>query len=72
MLDRIKVDQTVFAGKQTIRGLCVMVDFVLKLRGGGNTADDIVREYPDLEKEDVVQADKFGAWLATGKTFGTG
>ena len=38
---------------------------MLKLRGGGNTADDIVREYPDLEKEDVVQADKYGAWLAT-------
>ncbi len=72
MLDRIEVDQTVFAGKQTIRGLRVTVDFVLKLRGDGNTADDIVREYPDLEKEDVGQADKYGAGLATEKTSGIG
>jgi len=56
MLERIKVDQTVFAEKQTIRGLRVTVDFVLKLRDDGNTADDIVREYPDPDKEDGYQA----------------
>jgi len=31
-------------------------------------ADDIVREYPELEKEDVYQAAKYGAWLASEKT----
>jgi len=30
-----------------------------------NMADDIVRDYPDLEKEDVYQAARYGAWLAT-------
>jgi uncharacterized protein (DUF433 family) len=32
------------------------VDFVLKLLGEGYTADEIVREYPELEKEDIYQA----------------
>ncbi len=68
MLDRIKVDPTVCAGKPTIQGLRITVDFVLKLLGDGYTAYDIVREYPDLEKEDVYQAAKYGAWLASEKT----
>jgi uncharacterized protein (DUF433 family) len=43
----------------------VTVDFVLKLLGDGYTADDIAREYPELEKEDVYQAARYGAWLAS-------
>jgi uncharacterized protein (DUF433 family) len=68
MLDRIKVNPGVCEGKPTIRGLRITVDFVLKLLGDGYTADDIVREYPELEKEDVYQAAKYGAWLASEKT----
>jgi uncharacterized protein (DUF433 family) len=46
----------------------ITVDFVLKLLGDGYTAEEIVREYPELEKEDVYQAAKYGAWLASEKT----
>ena len=72
MLDRIKVDPGVCEGKPTIRGLRITADFVLKLLGDGYTADDIVREYPELEKEDVYQAAKYGAWLASEKTSALG
>jgi len=65
MLDRIRIDPTVCEGKPTIRGMRVTVDFVLKLLGDGYTADDIAREYPELEKEDVYQAARYGAWLAS-------
>jgi uncharacterized protein (DUF433 family) len=68
MLDRIRVDPKVCDGQPTIRGLRITVTFVLKLLGDGYTADDIVREYPELEKEDVYQAAKYGAWLASEKT----
>ena len=68
MLDRIKIDPRVCEGKPTIRGMRITVDFVLKLLGDGYTAEDIVREYPELEKEDVYQAAKYGAWLASEKT----
>lgn len=68
MLDRIRVNPQVCEGKPTIRGMRITVDFVLKLIGDGYTADDIVREYPELEKEDVYQAAKYGAWLASEKT----
>jgi len=68
MLDRIRVDPGVCAGKPTIRGLRITVDFVLKLLGDGYTAADIAREYPELEKEDVYQAARYGAWLASERT----
>ncbi len=68
MLDRIKIDPNVCEGKPTIRGLRFTVDFLLKLLGDGYTADDIVREYPELEKEDIYQAAKYGAWLASERS----
>lgn len=65
MLDRIRVDPKVCEGKATIRGLRITVDFVLKLLGDGYDANEIVKEYPELEREDVLQAAKYGAWLAS-------
>jgi uncharacterized protein (DUF433 family) len=67
-LDRIRVVPGVCEGMPTIRGLRITVEFVLKLLGDGYAADEIVREYPELEKEDVYQAARFGAWLAGQRT----
>jgi uncharacterized protein (DUF433 family) len=61
MHNRIKIDPTVYDGKLTIRGMRITVEFVLKVLGDGYTADDIARNYPELEKEDVYQAAKYGA-----------
>lgn len=70
MLDRIQVDPRVCEGKPTLRGLRITVDFVLKLIGDGYTADEIVAEYPELEREDVLQAARYGAWLASERSSG--
>jgi uncharacterized protein (DUF433 family) len=51
-----------------IRGLRITGEFVLELLGDGYTASDIVREYPEIEEEDVYQAARYGAWLATERT----
>jgi uncharacterized protein (DUF433 family) len=66
MLDRITIRPDVCQGKPTIRGMRITVEFVLKLLGDGYTAEEIVREYPELEHEDVNQAVQYGEWL-TGK-----
>lgn len=68
MLDRIKVNPAICEGKPTIRNLRITVDFILKLLGDGYTTDEIIMNYPELEKEDVYQAAKYGAWLASEKT----
>lgn len=48
------------------------MELVLKLLGDGYTADEIVREYPELEKDDVYQAAKYAASLARGRRTGVG
>jgi uncharacterized protein (DUF433 family) len=68
MPDRIKIDPAVCEGKPTIRGKRITADFVLKLLGDGYNAEDIVREYEELERKDVYQAAKYGGWLASEKT----
>lgn len=66
--DRIKIVPGLCEGRPTFRGLRLTVEFMLKLLGDGYTADDIVREYPELQKDDVFQAAKYGAWLASQRT----
>jgi uncharacterized protein (DUF433 family) len=68
MLDRITINPDMCEGKPTVRNLRITVDFILKLIGDGYTADEIIKNYPELEKEDVYQAAKYGAWLASEKT----
>jgi uncharacterized protein (DUF433 family) len=68
MIDRITIDPRICEGRPTIRGMRITVDFVLKLLGDGMDAGQIVAAYPELEKEDVYQAAKYAAWLASEKT----
>ncbi|HUT04053.1 MAG TPA: DUF433 domain-containing protein [bacterium] len=68
MLDRIIVDPKICEGRPTIKGLRITVEFILKLLGDGYTASQIVNDYPDLVEEDVYQAAKYAAWLASERT----
>jgi len=68
MLDRITIDPRVCEGRPTVRGLRFTVDFILKLLADGYSAEDIAREYPELEREDVYQAARYGAWLASERS----
>ncbi|MYC06649.1 MAG: DUF433 domain-containing protein [Chloroflexi bacterium] len=70
--DRITINPSVCQGKATVRGMRITVEFVLKLIGNGYTANDILREYPILELEDVHQCTAYGAWLASQKTVSIG
>lgn len=68
MLDRITINPDICEGKPAIRNLRITVDFILKLLGDGYATDEIIKNYPELEKEDIFQAAKYGAWLASEKT----
>ena len=67
-LERIVTDPAICLGKPTVRGTRITVDFVLRLIGDGLTTQEIVRDYPELTAEDVQQAAKYGAWLASEQT----
>jgi uncharacterized protein (DUF433 family) len=46
----------------------ITVSLLLKLVSNGMSTDEIMAAYPELEKEDIVQALKYAAWLASEKT----
>ncbi len=64
ILDRITIDPEICMGQSTIRGMRITVSFVLKLLASGQTTQEILASYPELEKEDVKQAIEYAAWLA--------
>jgi uncharacterized protein (DUF433 family) len=53
LLERITADPNIFDGKPIIRGLRVSVELVLSLLAQGESAEAILDDYPDLEKEDL-------------------
>ena len=63
-IDRITSDPEVCHGKPTIRGLRYPVADVLGWLAGGMTIEDVLADYPDLERDDVLAALEYGA-LAT-------
>lgn len=64
IFDRITVNPEVCMGQPTIRGMRITAAFVLKLLASGMTHEEILRAYPELEKEDILQTIEYAAWLA--------
>jgi uncharacterized protein (DUF433 family) len=62
--DRITFDPAVMGGRACIRGMRVTVNLILNLLANRMTVDEIIEDYPYLEREDIWQALRYGAWLA--------
>jgi len=63
-LDRIKQNPQVMGGKPCIRGLRVTVGMIVGQIGAGRTIDELLADYPYLEREDILQALRYAAWRA--------
>ena len=62
--DRITFDPGKMGGRACIRGLRITVGLIVSLVAEGIPWEEILRDYPDLEKEDIRQALTYAAWLA--------
>jgi len=51
-------------GRACIRGMRMTVSLVVNLVANGMSTEDIVREYPELEAEDIRQALQYASALA--------
>ena len=60
-LKRVTVDPKVMVGKPVIRGTRVPVALILKMLGQGIAVEEILREYPRLEGEDIWAAVAYAA-----------
>ena len=63
MSDRITIDPAVCHGKPCIRGLRYPVENVLEWLASGMTTDEILKDYEDLEREDILAALSYAARL---------
>ncbi len=61
-LDRITFDPQVMGGKPCIRGMRVTVGTIVGLIASGATPEDILDDYPYLEREDITAALSYAAW----------
>ena len=64
-LSRITMNPGICHGKPCIRGLRYPVEMLLDLLSAGMTIDEILADYEDLEREDLLAAIAFMAHLAS-------
>ena len=64
LLSRITIDPAVCHGKPCVRGLRYPVETLLELLSSGMTFDEILADYADLERDDLLAALAFAARLA--------
>lgn len=63
-LDRITTNPAICHGKPTVRGLRYPVQSLLEMLASGMTIEEILEDYPDLERDDLLAALEFGAKTA--------
>ena len=64
LLSRITIDPAICHGKPCIRGLRYPVETLLELLSSGMTIDEVLADYEDLERDDLLAALAFAARLA--------
>jgi len=64
MFDRITFDTNIMGGRACLRGMRIPVSVIVGQIAHGATFEEILAEYPDLDREDIQQAIEYAAWLA--------
>jgi uncharacterized protein (DUF433 family) len=68
LIKRITINPEICHGKPTIRGLRYPVDNILELLASGMTIEELLEDYPDLEKEDFLACIEYAARLTKVKS----
>ncbi len=69
-LDRITADASICHGKPVVRGLRYPIQMLLELMASGMSVEEVVEDYPDLERDDLLAALEFAALTAGGQAVG--
>jgi uncharacterized protein (DUF433 family) len=60
--DRVTLNPDVMGGKPCSRGMRITVGTILGLLAAGHSAEEILRAYPYLEKDDIPAALAYATW----------
>jgi uncharacterized protein (DUF433 family) len=66
-MERITIDPEICHGKPCIRGLRYPVESLLELLSSGMTIEEILRDYEDLERDDILAALEYAARITQVK-----
>ena len=66
--ERITIDEKICNGKPTIRGTRITVQSILDFLSAGETQEEILKQFPKLEAEDIYESLRFAASL-TGRNY---
>ncbi|MEK7254079.1 MAG: DUF433 domain-containing protein [Bacteroidota bacterium] len=67
MLKRITLNPEVCKGRPTIRNMRFTVAQMLELLAGGMTFDEILEDYPFIEREDIFACLTYASMIANAK-----
>ena len=67
LLERITIDPEICHGKPCIRHLRYPVEVILELLSAGMTTEDLLADYDDLERDDILAVLAFAARLSQVK-----
>jgi uncharacterized protein (DUF433 family) len=67
LLDRIVIDPAICHGKPTLRGLRYPVETILELLSSGMTTEEILADYEDLERDDILASLAYAARVTQTK-----
>ncbi len=63
IFDRITIDDKILNGKPVIRGKRISVQTVLEYLGAGESYEEILKQYPTLEPDDIKACIRFASEL---------
>ena len=64
LIDRITIDPQICHGKPCVRGLRYPVEFLLELLSSGMSHDEILADYDDLERDDLLAVLAYAARMS--------
>ncbi|MCY3894587.1 MAG: DUF433 domain-containing protein [Acidimicrobiaceae bacterium] len=71
LLRRISARPDVFGGKPIVRDLRISVELILSLLAQGIAAEELLDDYPDLEREDILACTAYAHAVIAGDTLAT-
>lgn len=64
LLKRIHIDPQICFGKPCIRGTRIWVSLLLDFLATGATMEDLLENYPNLQRDDILAAIAYGAEMS--------
>jgi len=64
---RITIDPEICNGRPTIRGKRIAAQTILEFLGAGETTEEILKQYPSLESDDIRACLQFAALLMNNR-----